>query len=774
MLGIRVSTGISLTGVRVFLAFLRVVVIAEQLQAGGATVTGVVRNAESEQPLVGAVVVMTDDQRSTLTDAMGRYVLRDVTAGPHHLSIRALGFGVRTLHALAPTAGVLDLNVSLTPIHTRLATLVVRPIVADVRTDDAPRLSDERQVAIDGIRSSPFAVAPDVLLALAGGAVRAAPESPQGLNVRGGATDHVAYALDGVPVFSPYHAAGMFGAWNPDAVDAVALRSVSASVGDLASLSGTVHVTSRAPTDTLHVSGVVSTTHTGLTAAGPVGVRDARFLVSARAGYPAASAPLDESSYVRGGTGDRLLTLDATALGGHVHVVGYDAEDEVNASSTVDTLSSTGAAITRNAFDWRSRSIGAEWSRGSALGAMRVLGWTASSDAHAVWAALDGPLSMTSVRRDIGVLVSATQRTARSITTSGIRVERSRTAYAVGVLTDARSDDPHDFARDASTELATAFATSDVSLPARTTVQSALSMTMFGGRAYASPRLQLRWQARPRLTMQGSVSRQHQFAQSVRNAESITGNIFPAELYVGAGVRGALVARSAHEAIGVEYQPTSGTRVGVQAFRARAAQVALVAANEIEPFATRPFDSGRSASRGVTIDATIRAQRFSVVTSYRWQRVSYATDSLRYVPTHGASHVFQGGINVYPTSTTSVRLAVVGEAGRRTSIVNGSFEWESCNLRDRGCEFGGSPRTDLRGIGTTVLPFYARTDLGVRKHWHASVQHRETEIAVFGTITNVLGRSNVLTYARSSTLDALTPIDMRPFAPLVLGMEWRF
>ena len=754
-----------------FIAFFRVVVIAAQLQAGGATVTGVVRNAESEQPLVGAVVVMTDDQRSTLTDAMGRYVLREVTTGPHHLSIRALGFAVRTLHALAPTTGVLDLDVSLAPIHTRLATLVVRPMPTLVRTDDdATEWRDEHRLAIDRIRTSPFAVAPDVLLALVGGTVRAAPESPQGLNVRGGATDHVAYALDGVPVFSPYHAAGMLSAWNPDAVDAVALRSASASASDLGSLSGTVQVTTRAPSDVLRTRGVVSTTHVGLTAAGPLGIGSARFLLSARAGYPAATAPLGEPSYVRGGTGDRLLTLDANALGGKLHVVGYDAEDEVNASNSVDTVSSADAGSSRNAFDWRSRTIGAEWTRRSLFGAVRVVGWRAGSDAHARWAALGGPLSMTAVRRDVGVLVSATQRTARAITTTGVRVDRSRTAYLVDMLTDGA----HDFARDASTGLATAFATNDLSLPKRTALQSAWSMTMFAGRVYASPRLQLRWQPIPSLTMHGSVSRQHQFAQSVRNAESITGNIFPADLYVGAGVRGAPVARSTNEAVGVAYQPTPGVRVGVQAFRARATQVVLVAANEIEPFATHAFDSGRGASRGVTVDATINAQRFSVVSSYTWQQVSYAADSLRYVPAHGASHVFQGGINLYATSTTSVRLAVVGEAGRRTSIVNGPFEWESCNLRDRGCEFGGSPRVNLRTTGTAGVPFYARADLGVRKHWHALVRQREAEIAVYGTITNLLGRSNVLTYSRSATTDALVPIDMRPFAPLVLGMEWRF
>ena len=51
---------------------------------------------------------------------------------------------------------------------------------------------------------------------------------------------------------------------------------------------------------------------------------------------------------------------------------------------------------------------------------------------------------------------------------------------------------------------------------------------------------------------------------------------------------------------------------------------------------------------------------------------------------------------------------------------------------------------------------------------------RTTEIALYGTITNLLGRSNVLTYSRAAPADALVPIAMRPFAPLVMGIEWHF
>ena len=111
--------------------------------------------------------------------------------------------------------------------------------------------------------------------------------------------------------------------------------------------------------------------------------------------------------------------------------------------------------------------------------------------------------------------------------------------------------------------------------------------------------------------------------------------------------------------------------------------------------------------------------------------------------------------------------------GRQTSVSSGPFECEACNLFDLGCEFVGVPH--LAGTpGGRRLPPYLRVDLGARKHWHISVGGRDTSIALFGTITNVLGRSNVLTEILDPISGERDQIDMRPRSPLVLGLDWRF
>ena len=250
--------------------------------------------------------------------------------------------------------------------------------------------------------------------------------------------------------------------------------------------------------------------------------------------------------------------------------------------------------------------------------------------------------------------------------------------------------------------------------------------------------------------------------------------MFPADLFIGAGAHGVPVARSEQGVFAADYRPSGNMRVGFQAYQRRANNVLLVAPFSGEPFATGAFGVGRSTSRGLAVDASVTAPRFGIVGSYGLQHVRNQSSGIRYVPGHGATHLFQGGVMVYPTPSSSIRLGVTGSAGRRTTSVTGPFEWESCNLKDRGCEFGGSPRIDGETLGGSTLPMYARVDLGVRKQWQLAVGKHDAMIALFGAATNLFGRRNLLTFSRDPLTGTRAPIEMSPFAPLVVGMEWKF
>jgi hypothetical protein len=97
-----------------------------------------------------------------------------------------------------------------------------------LEADDSTSYPD-RSASLEAIHNDPFLSEPDDFLALSGGEVASAPESPSGMHLRGAPSDQTGYVLDGTPVLSPYHAAGVFSAWNPDAVERVQLSSTSPS-----------------------------------------------------------------------------------------------------------------------------------------------------------------------------------------------------------------------------------------------------------------------------------------------------------------------------------------------------------------------------------------------------------------------------------------------------------------------------------------------------------------------------------------------------------------
>jgi carboxypeptidase family protein len=736
------------------------------VQATQATIVGTVRDERTGGPLAGAIVALTELDRAAVAAEDGRYALREVPAGPRHLTVRFIGYAPRALHALVPRDGQLEINVSLRPEPVRLQALEVRAPSAGRGSAGADALTfPDRGTSIAAVWDHPLLSEPDVFQALEGGDVVLRPESPSGIHVRGGAADQTAYLLDGIPVFSPFHAAGLFSAWNPDAVAWVDLSAAAPSPTDPSTLSGTVTATTRTPGDQLRVQGGGSNTQGRLTLDGPLGLAGAAFLVSLRSGFPAAFAP-NEASYLRGESGDRLAKLEAPVLGGRLLVLGYDSENEV----------STAAAVARNAFDWSSQSAGAEW-RGVLAGlGVRARAWTAGGQATAAWDAAVSGLRLGSTRRDDGFLASVEQRAAHASTALGLRVENSWTAYRIA----SDSATGTYWAMSGRTRVATIFAQHTRDIGRGLDLKLGTSLAAAGRALYLDPRTQLRWHPSEQWTVSGSYARLHQFTQSLRNEESVVGNVFPVDLYVGAGMPGIPVARGDHGVLAVDYRPAAGVHVGAQAYTRAARGILLVAPRSGEPFATAPggVAVGSSASRGLTLDAAVATARYGLMASYGLQhlRLTYGGGSADsgYVPDYGARHLLQGGVIVFPSTTSSIRLGVTGILGRRSTTIAGGLEWEACNLLDLGCEFSGSPHYGGEPLGATALPAYVRVDLGFRKHWHFAIGKRDAMIALFGTVTNVLNRINVLTYERNPTTGQVTPIEMRPLAPLVVGIDWRF
>ncbi len=743
------------------------------VQASQATVAGIIRDGESGDALAGAVVTLTDLDRATVSDSAGRYRLSSVPPGPQHLFVKRIGYSPRTIHALVPGQGELEIDLSLNPVPLQLPTIVVRSRVAirGLEEGDSTPFPD-RGIAAAALRNHPLLAEPDGFLALSGGEVAVAPEAPSGVHVRGGASDQTAYLLDGMPVFSPYHAAGTFSAWNPDALDHLQVVSSSPSLAPPDALSGTVAAATRAPGSELRAQGTISTSHGRVTLHGPLGTHGAGFLLSARSGFPAILAPGGDPSFLRGRTSDVLAKVEIPAFAGRLLFLGYDSGNELDAATLAENPDSATIRRSRNGFEWHSRTFGIEWGRPLGDGvALRIQGWNARGEAEAAWRPTEhSGFDLESDREDQGLLAAVERSSAGRFTGAGIRVQRSRTSYRAV----APGDSGIGTSLAAHTPLASVFVQHRRPVVPKLTGDLALSATGAAGDVHLGLQSELRWRPSPAASVSGSYARSHQFSQSLRNSESVVGGIFPADLYVGAGAPGIPVGRSDRAVVGAEVVARAGLRVGAQAYLSDFDGLVLVAPRAGTPFATGEFLTGGGDSRGLSLDAAVSGARYGVTASYGWQQVRVSYGDSSYAPGYGTSHLIETGVIVFPAPTASIRLGLSGAIGRRGTGVLGAFEWESCNLLDQGCEFGGTPTHDTGRLGATRLPAYFRLDLGLRKHWHLEVAGRDVELALFGTVTNLFGRRNVLAVATDPVTGKRTQIEMRPLAPLVVGLDWRF
>lgn len=736
------------------------------------SVRGTVSDAETGDPLYGSVVSLPDLDRATVTNAAGSYLFDDVPPGPQHLSVQHLGYRARTLHALVPREGDLRVNVFLRPDPIPINGLDVSSQIAirGAEPNDSTSFPD-RESSIAVVRTHPLLGEPDVIQALGGGEVVIGPESPRGMHVRGGTSDQTGFLLDGIPVFNPYHSAGLFSAWNPDAISRVALSSFAPSGALPDALSGVLSAATRTPGPQIRGQGALSNTQIRVTLDGPLGIPEAGFLIAARAGFPGGLFAPDEPSYIRGESGDWLAKLDGKILGGQAYALGYDARNEVDASSRAGTPEPDGQGAFRNTFRWDSRSVGVGWGRRWEWGSVTLRSWFASGDAGSIWNSQEEPArKMKSERRDRGLLIEAERRRADALWVAGLRIENSRTAYRVG-LHDAEEELSN---LEASTPTLSAFFQHVHPLGASIEVDLGAVITLAEGDSHLGPRANVQLKPTPTLSLSAGVARMHQYSQSLRNSESVVGNVFPVDLFIGAGAPGVPVARSDQIVLAGEYRPAPGIQVSGQVYVKNFRDLLLVAPLERGGFSTGEFTTGSGTSKGIALEAAASTSRAGALASYGWQRVRLEHPDGSFVPEWGAVHLLDGGVVLFPTVNSTLKIGARAAMGRKTTAVDGELEWEACNLLDKGCEFGGTPEIGDGPLGGTDLPSYFRLDVSVRNHWHKRLGRKEFIIAVFGTFTNVLGRKNLLTFATDPVTGKRVGLEMRPQSPLVFGFDWRF
>lgn len=470
------------------------------------------------------------------------------------------------------------------------------------------------------------------------------------------------------------------------------------------------------------------------------------------------------------------------AFGGRFRLLGYGSGNNLNAATIKPPGAAPGSlmprhtaadvepAPPRSTFDWDSRSLGAEWNRRISDVDARFLGWSSDGEAAANWTLDKSPIRMDTERHDLGFLASIERSTPRATTSLALRFDRSRTSYQI----DSESDSVASWDARASTPVVTFLAGDDRKVGVRSRLRLGLILAANAGIVFVDPRLGFEQTFGNRVTVTGNIGRTRQFHQSLRNSESVVSNIFPADLSLGSGGSGVPVARSDQAVLSLDWRPHDGLRLAFEAYDRSSTGLLLVAPVDGAPFAISGVARGSGHSRGASVEFGLTHDRYGLLAGYGWQHTRLETSELTYTPGHGTAHLFEGGVILFPTTSSSIRLGVASGLGRQATAISGPFDWEACNLLDQGCEFTGSPDHTGEVPGGTPLPAYFRLDVGFRKRWTIAVGGRKATLALFGTITNLFNRQNILTYSRDPGTGELTAIEMRPLSPLLVGLDWRF
>ncbi len=179
------------------------------------SITGMVRDGETQEAIVGATLLVEGGPEGTVTDTDGYYQLSLVT-GSHMLVVQSVGYRMRRLPIKVISNGTLD--IALDRSSVLLEEVVVQAQAQDINVQSTQ--VGVTRMSISEIKKLPsFLGEVDIIkgLLLQPG-VSTIGEGSSGFNVRGGNVDQNLIMMDEGMIFNASHALGFFSSFNSDIV----------------------------------------------------------------------------------------------------------------------------------------------------------------------------------------------------------------------------------------------------------------------------------------------------------------------------------------------------------------------------------------------------------------------------------------------------------------------------------------------------------------------------------------------------------------------------
>jgi len=294
------------------------------------TVTGRFQEEVRSLPFAMVEVLSGTARRRAITDEHGRYSVEGLEAGEVTLSVRHAAYEPVSLVVVVPDHETVSVDVELLAAPVELTPL-------DVRADARARLlgiagaddeSTDAELEMQALEVGPGIGEPgmaDVISALPGND----PGNPTDvLFMRGSTTDLKLVLLDGVPVYTPFHVAGLMRSFEPGVIGAAELHVGGAPARFDGGLSQILELTTRtARRDGIHMSSSMDLMSASGALEMPIGSK-AGLVASARGLHGLGSKSFGTDRPY--GYHDALVSTDFEPAEGHeIHLTGFLNDESV-------------------------------------------------------------------------------------------------------------------------------------------------------------------------------------------------------------------------------------------------------------------------------------------------------------------------------------------------------------------------------------------------------------------------------------------------------------
>ncbi len=747
-----------------------------------AAISGTVRADSTEAPIPFATVEIAELGRAVSTDEQGNFVVRSVPAGVWTVRASALGHGTQ------------ETTVDLRSVASRSVAFRLRPvpIVLGQINVEASRVLEftgpsPARVGMETLNQVPALVELDVLRSVTVlPAITSASDYSSALYVRGGTPDQTEILLDGFPVHNPYHLGGVYGAFNPDAVQAVEVfpGAMPASLGSR--ISSVVRVETRhGGQDRVRSRGGLGLTAARLEVDGPVPALPGTFLLSGRKSY-------------------RNFTGGGLAADGIIPRSLDTGFDDVLAKWRVPWAEgNTLEAIYFQSGEWVDVPLDAihyDWGWGSRLLGVRshlFLGSRLSVEASAARSTFDTDLGSWWFAFETGDEQTVDAHGTHVDDVAELRITLPGDRWAARLGGQVRSSDMRydsyrianppeglwdryvpNFEADFSETTLHGWGEIDVRPLERVSVRVGVRATsMEGLGSVLQPRAGLRLGLSDGVALTAGAGRHVQSVHSIR-AEEAAGTSFMAFDVVRPATAAIGPPTAEDVVVGLELRRAS-TSLRVDGFWKRYRNLAL------PPIPTNPWDAevvepanfveATGVSRGVEVLADYVGSDASLWVSYALRAGERTLEGFTYTPRFERRHNLDLLASLALPDRFTLSLRTVYASGQPTSPVVShmyplTFDPELGGITTRR----EGRRTVLGAHNSIRMPAYVRVDVGGKVDVTREVRGRTIDLTFRAQVVNVLNRTNVI-YWNPST-GPLVPDDPARQFPITMtaGIEWAF